>query len=289
MPGKQCRAVAAERKDGYTLYDEVIKLGVVKPGRTRSGHLPGFGQDHNWVQRSIFWDLEYWPTLLVRHNLDVMHIEKNFFDNLFYTLLDDPKTKDNVKSRADMEELNFNDRGLFLQTAPGRRTCAKPEAIYTVNKKQKRDIFDWVRNLRFPDGYASNIATCFNDETFKVTGMKSHDCHVFLQRLLPVAFDVLPEKVWKVVTEVSMFFRRLGAPRVLASEMEALQTSIVETICKLEQIFPPSFFDSMEHLPIHLPYEARVCGPVQYRWMYPFERYVLIAVNSPEHIYVLVT
>ncbi|KAL8098120.1 hypothetical protein AgCh_031041 [Apium graveolens] len=28
----------------------------------------------------------------------------------------------------------------------------------------------------------------------------------------------------------------------------------------------------MEHLTIHLPYEARVRGPVQYRWMYPFER-----------------
>jgi len=29
----------------------------------------------------------------------------------------------------------------------------------------------------------------------------------------------------------------------------------------------------MEHLPIHLPYEEKVDGPVQYRWMYPFERY----------------
>jgi hypothetical protein len=36
-------------------------------------------------------------------------------------------------------------------------------------------------------------------------------------------------------------------------------------------IFPPSFFDSIEHLPIHLPFEAKVGGAVQYRWMYPFE------------------
>lgn len=31
----------------------------------------------------------------------------------------------------------------------------------------------------------------------------------------------------------------------------------------------------MEHLPIHLPREAALGGPVQYRWMYPFERYML--------------
>ncbi|XP_054776497.1 uncharacterized protein LOC129284986 [Prosopis cineraria] len=41
---------------------------------------------------------------------------------------------------------------------------------------------------------------------------------------------------------------------------------------QMEKIFPPRFFDSMEYLPIHLPYEAMVGGPVQYQWMYPFER-----------------
>jgi hypothetical protein len=48
--------------------------------------------------------------------------------------------------------------------------------------------------------------------------------------------------------------------------------NIIETICKLEMIFPPLFFGLMEHLPIHLLYEAKVGGLVQYRWMYPFER-----------------
>jgi hypothetical protein len=48
--------------------------------------------------------------------------------------------------------------------------------------------------------------------------------------------------------------------------------NIVETICKLEMIFPPLCFDFMKHLSIHLSFEAKVRGLVQYRWMYPFER-----------------
>jgi hypothetical protein len=28
----------------------------------------------------------------------------------------------------------------------------------------------------------------------------------------------------------------------------------------------------MQHLLVHIPYEAKVCGPVQYRWMYHIER-----------------
>ncbi|GKV07224.1 hypothetical protein SLEP1_g19022 [Rubroshorea leprosula] len=55
-------------------------------------------------------------------------------------------------------------------------------------------------------------------------------------------------------------------------DMEIWQVKIVETICQLERIFLPSFFDSMEHLAIHLPYEAKVGGPVQFHWMHPFER-----------------
>jgi len=52
--------------------------------------------------------------------------------------------------------------------------------------------------------------------------------------------------------------------------------NIIEIICKLEMIFPSLFFDSMEHLPIYLPYEAKVGGPVQHRWMYPFKRLDII-------------
>jgi hypothetical protein len=48
--------------------------------------------------------------------------------------------------------------------------------------------------------------------------------------------------------------------------------NIVETICKLEMIFSPSFFDSMKHLLVHLPFEVKVRGSVQYRRMYPFKR-----------------
>ena len=54
--------------------------------------------------------------------------------------------------------------------------------------------------------------------------------------------------------------------------MERLEREIPIILCRLERIFPLSFFDSMEHLPIHLAYEAMIAGPVQYIWMYPFER-----------------
>jgi hypothetical protein len=40
---------------------------------------------------------------LLRHNLDVTHIEKNVFENIFNTIMDmKRKTKDNIKDRMDI-------------------------------------------------------------------------------------------------------------------------------------------------------------------------------------------
>ncbi|KAM0920694.1 hypothetical protein ACQ4PT_007348 [Festuca glaucescens] len=54
--------------------------------------------------------------------------------------------------------------------------------------------------------------------------------------------------------------------------MRELEKEIPVLLCKLEKMFPPGFFNVMQHLMVHLPNEARVGGPVAYRWMYVFER-----------------
>ncbi|GKD98576.1 hypothetical protein Tco_1382473, partial [Tanacetum coccineum] len=54
------------------------------------------GENPLWKKKSVFFNLEYWEHNLLRHNLDVMHIEKNVSDNILGALLDlDGKTKDN--------------------------------------------------------------------------------------------------------------------------------------------------------------------------------------------------
>ncbi|XP_039129011.1 uncharacterized protein LOC120265186 [Dioscorea cayenensis subsp. rotundata] len=42
----------------------------------------------------------------------------------------------------------------------------------------------------------------------------------------------------------------------------------------MEMLFPPSFFTLMIHLIVYLADEAKLGGPVYYRWMYPIERYL---------------
>ncbi|KAL3520947.1 hypothetical protein ACH5RR_019096 [Cinchona calisaya] len=232
----------------------------------------GYGEYHKWTKRSIFWDLPYWSTNLVPHNADVMHIEKNVFDNILNTVMDiTGKIKDNLNARKDLRDICDRPAPEVDVTSTG----SKPKAVYTLTKNEKRVVCEWLKNLKFSDGYVSNISRCIDLNECKLTGMKSHDCHVFMERLLPIAFkEFVPPFVWSALTEVSLFFRDLCSTSLTITNMQKLENNAPVILCNLERIFPPAFFDSMEHMIIHLPYEARIAGPVQYRWMYPFERFL---------------
>ncbi|KAI9113639.1 hypothetical protein K1719_015566 [Acacia pycnantha] len=71
-----------------------------------------------------------------------------------------------------------------------------------------------------------------------------------------------------------MFFREICAFELNVEKLRHLEASMPITLCKLEMVFSSNLFDSMEHLPIHLAYEAKVESLQQYRWMYPFERFL---------------
>jgi hypothetical protein len=102
-----------------------------------------------------------------------------------------------------------------------------------------------------------------NLEEYRLYGIKSHDCHVFMQTLIPIKNrDLLSKRILDTLTKINHFFRDVCSNKLCSQHMEQLKSNIVETICKLKMIFPPSFFDSMEYLLVNLTYEAKFGGPV---------------------------
>ncbi|GKF22056.1 zinc finger, PHD-type containing protein, partial [Tanacetum coccineum] len=75
---------------------DAIKTQLARfPTRVKGKH-PRFGGvkiKHNvlvelkWTKRSIFYELAYWSFLTLKHNLDVMHIEKNVLESILNALL----------------------------------------------------------------------------------------------------------------------------------------------------------------------------------------------------------
>ncbi|XP_042950023.1 uncharacterized protein LOC122282129 [Carya illinoinensis] len=227
----------------------------------------------NWTKKSIFFDLPYWLDLGLRHNLDVMHIEKNICDNVLGTLMNiEGKSKDTATARRDLEDLGLR-KELHLQHHGNQTSMSL--GCYMLNVNERRSFCARLSEVKFPDGFASNIARCVNVSEGKIMGMKSHDCHILMQYLLPVVIGgYLRPDVRRCLIELCSFFKELCGRTLDITVLKRLQANILIILCKLEMIFPPAFFDIMVHLAIHLPDEALLAGPVQYRWMYPFERYM---------------
>nr|GEU74182.1 hypothetical protein [Tanacetum cinerariifolium] len=119
-----------------------------------------------------------------------MHTEKNVFENIFNTVMDTSKTKDNIKARMDIEK--YCDRA-DMHVWKQNNKVLKTKASYTLSKPQVKK-----------------------------------ELHI--------------------------------------KDLETLKDNIVVTLCKLEKVFPPGLFDSMEHLVIHLVNKAINGGLEQYKW-----------------------
>ena len=135
-------------------------------------------------KKFIFFELSYWATNKLRHNLDVMHIEKNISDSLLRTLLDIlEKSKDHISSRYDLYEMGIRKELQPLKDCDtGNIHLAK--ACFSMTPDEKKLFCTVLKDAKLPTGCDSNISCRVQIEKMKVSGYKSHDAHFIVQYLL---------------------------------------------------------------------------------------------------------
>ncbi|KAL9679938.1 hypothetical protein QQ045_017809 [Rhodiola kirilowii] len=95
-----------------------------------------------WTHVSIFYQLPYWSNLSQPYLLDVMHIEKNVFDNIIGTILGlQGKTKDDVKAREGWEKKGS------VRNYGGREKVPHHKRTRQLGEYKRS-----VRNSRYPEG-----------------------------------------------------------------------------------------------------------------------------------------
>nr|GEW13436.1 hypothetical protein [Tanacetum cinerariifolium] len=136
----------------------------------------------NWTKQSIYNELEYWSFLTLRHNLDIMHIEKNVLEAILNTLLMNEKPKDTAKARQNLQRLGIQS-GLWLgQTKNGK--CLKPQTAYSFTTENQKKFCQFIKGVKLPDGFRSCFKHKVTDNDTNIMGLKSHDCHIMMQQAL---------------------------------------------------------------------------------------------------------
>ncbi|XP_010229687.1 uncharacterized protein LOC100825465 [Brachypodium distachyon] len=185
--GKEEDEGKPREKSGFEIYD-IVKDLEVRPGKAENVKDKDGPDTSMWKRRSVFWGLPYWPHLRCRHNVDVMHVEKNVCDSVLGLLMNIPdKKKDGPKARKDLEIL-----------------------------KIRKEL--WVEEEESPED-KNGFVIVSKDELHRV-------CECFR-----------------------------GIKLLLVAIRGAMEPGI---LCEFEKYFPPTFFDVMVHLMVHIVDEILV-------------------------------
>nr|GEW03445.1 hypothetical protein [Tanacetum cinerariifolium] len=233
---------------------KILKQLADVPSRILSKH-PSYGGvkrqrdpivEKNWSKQSIFYELPYWSSLPLKHNLDAMHIQKNILESLLGTLLMNDLSKDTNKARQDLEQLNIRPK-LWLNKK-GNGKFIKPHAAYSFPPEKRRKFCEFIKGVKLPDGFGSNFKPKVTDNDNNLIGMKSHDSHLMMQRLLPAGAQAyLDSSIATPIIKLCSFFKQICARSIKESDMLIAEDQLVHTLCNFERIYPPAFFNIMIH------------------------------------------
>ncbi|XP_015062702.1 uncharacterized protein LOC107008260 [Solanum pennellii] len=231
------RRSALEVLSGKDVLDQLLTLEDMKFGKIKKKKKYKRSKGiHNWRKKNIFFKIPYWKNNLIRHNLDAMHIDKNVCDNIIRTFVDiEGKTKDNLNARHDLKKMGI--RSEFHPTQRDGRWCY-PAACYSLFADEKSKVCNFLKMIKVPNDYSSNISRWVKSEDRKNYGLKSHDSHILLEQMLPFAIrGVLPNNVYDAIFELSIFFRKLCSKTLRVDVFNQLAIQISITLSKLEKIF----------------------------------------------------
>jgi hypothetical protein len=263
MKDKRVRKGPPKRKLGADITQMLDDLK-----ETGNGKFEGYDENQNWTHKSCLWELPYAKALIPPHNIDLMHQKCNIAERIISMCLDITGfSKDNINARKDLVALC--DHPLLEVKTNAKGNLTRPRSPYCLKPTERKEVLKWLKKLKFPDRYAANIKRAVNVGTGKLNGLKSHDYHIIMERLLSVMLrGYFDTDLWKMFIELSYFYRQLCAKQVSKTMMQKFEKEIPILVCKIEKVFPPGWFNAMQHLLVHLPWDAKVGGPAQFRWMY---------------------
>ena len=93
----------------------------------------------------------------------------------------------------------------------GKDGIHQGQASYTLTKQEKEILFECLLSMKAPSGFSSNIKGIINMAKKKFQNLKSHDCHVIMTQLLPVALrGLLPENIQLAIVKLCAFLNAIS-------------------------------------------------------------------------------
>jgi hypothetical protein len=189
--------------------------------------------------------------------------------------MDKAKSKDGLKARRDMEQLNVMPELHPVLQENGKYNL--PMACYNLDIEERRALLTFVKNLKAPTGFSANPKKLVSMKDLSFHYCKAHDYHIMLTVYLPIVIRAIkPEFLKMAITRMCYFFSKISQKSFHRQELCDLHDFMVETQNQLEMCLPPAFFDIMVYLMIHLIHQIEALGPSYLHEMWAYERFMSV-------------
>ena len=114
--------------------------------------------------------------------------------------------KQGDNARKDLKNMGIRSV-LHLQERPGG-SFDKPRDFFSLYPKERDGFYEFLKLVKYPNGYAANISRSMNTRNGRLLNLKSHDCHVLLQRILLIGMRGFADKdICTILFELAVSFK----------------------------------------------------------------------------------
>ncbi len=127
----------------------------------------------------------------------------------------------------------------------------KTTSFICFTQNEVKTFVDFVVEVQTPTWCVTAFKKHVGNQ--RVQHMKIHDHQVMVQQIMSMGIcNLLQLGPCKTLICLGTMFQCICTKVVNQNEINAFRIFVVETLCKFEVWFPPTFFDLMTHLVIHL-------------------------------------
>jgi hypothetical protein len=161
------------------------------------------------------------------------------------------KTKDGPKARKDLEflkirgDLHMPPRKKLEETeteTEARERKGKkvkevdycPLSCFTLSPDEIDQFFNCLTRIKVSSGYCRKISRYLDTKKKRFSGMKSHDCHVMMTQILPVALrGIMDKHVRNTLIGLCNFFDVISRKSISVKQLQRLHEEIVVILNEL--------------------------------------------------------
>jgi hypothetical protein len=99
---------------------------------------------------------------------------------------------------------------------------------YTLSNEEKESMFECLSSIKVSSGFSSNIKRIINMPEKKFVNLKSHDRHVIMTQMIPVALrGILPPHLRLATLKLCAFLSAISQKAINPLDLAILQNDVV--------------------------------------------------------------